>query len=187
VFSLWQFWWCGCKWSYRKLRKQYGVVKTIGGAVGGFLAAFFGPKYALVTFWGGHMNIWVQLAIPAVLLLAFLAYHLLRAPYEVYVAQYKQAEAQRQMLKSEIRSLRAGENPKPLEVRIVETVEYHKGEITGGFWKPYCPQCHLPLAVSPYYESNVALCVNKDCGLHHVETTAEEIDEAITGLARQDK
>lgn len=72
------------------------------------------------------------------------------------------------------------------QVRIVGTVEYHKGPVTGGYWKPYCPKCHLPLAVSPAYESNTVFCVNKNCDLYHVETTAEEIDEAIARLAGQD-
>jgi len=73
----------------------------------------------------------------------------------------------------------------PEQIRIIGTVEYRKGPKTFNCWNAFCPQCHMPLAISPSYEGNAAFC-STHCGWD-MAPTAEEIEEAIKRLSKQDQ
>lgn len=47
------------------------------------------------------------------------------------------------------------------EVKFVSDIEFRCGPKTGGLWKPFCPKCHLPLALEP--QNEYATCSDRDC------------------------
>ena len=47
------------------------------------------------------------------------------------------------------------------EIRFVSDVEFRRGARTNGMWKPFCPKCHLPLAVEQ--NDDYAPCSDRKC------------------------
>lgn len=69
------------------------------------------------------------------------------------------------------------------EIKVWKTVEFRKGKRTFGRWEAFCPKCHLPLFVSPSWESNHVSC-SADCGWKP-DIDAGELEVFLGHLAKQ--
>lgn len=164
----------------RKELRLRDVAKEIGGGVVTALLAWkFGvaPQSELLEL------IFVAVVGAVVGAAVGFVIHFFSMPAKMHAElehQLEESESARKKLEQAV-----GHIPEKEEIRILETVEYRKGQRTGQFWKAFCPKCHMPLIVSPSYEGNAAFCSTK-CGWNGY-VTAEEIESALGWLTKQDK
>lgn len=112
MHSFWKFWRHGFKRAFKKSWEKYGHALIAFGLLY-FVVALCLSKYTTQKPWGVDMSFWIQLAIPTVLLVAFLGYHFLRAPYEIYKEQFEKHRAEIEGLELEIKNHK---KVKPLEI-----------------------------------------------------------------------
>ena len=112
------FWRHGFNKARKRSWDSYGnalIFFTLVYAVGAVCLHFPRFKeYASIELWGLDMSTWVQVIIPSILLFGFLAYHFLRAPYEIYKEHFEKSHGEIEMLELELKKQK---EIKPLEIR----------------------------------------------------------------------
>jgi hypothetical protein len=91
--SFFSFWRHGFKKAFMKSWEKYGHALIAFGLLY-TVGAFWLSRWAKKELWGLDMSVWVTLVVPGVLFAAFVVYHLLRAPYEIYLELHKKYEAE---------------------------------------------------------------------------------------------
>jgi hypothetical protein len=87
--SIWSYYGHGFSKAFKKSWGKYEKILIVFGIIYLLIAVCLRKKYATTELWGLDMSIWVQLIIPSFLLILFLVYHFVRAPYEIYVEMWK--------------------------------------------------------------------------------------------------
>jgi len=93
-------------------------------------------------------------------------------------AQLEREHADHEATKKKLKNL---EETLREETRFVHDVEFKRGTRTGNEWKPFCPKCHLPLAV-PNRADWPFTCSDGECGWAS-SSTRQVVHEGLAGLA----
>jgi hypothetical protein len=91
--SFWSFYRHGFSKALKKSLEKYGWAILLLGLLYTIVAFFISSQTREEKFCGFDMSFWLTYAIPGVLLILFLAYHVARAPYEIYKEQYEKHES----------------------------------------------------------------------------------------------
>jgi hypothetical protein len=103
--SIWSFYRHGFGKAIKESLEKYGWAILLLGLVYTVIALFVSSKFREEKFGGFDINFWLTYIFPAILLVFFFGYHIIRAPYEIYLEQWKHAELERNAHKLEIESL----------------------------------------------------------------------------------
>jgi hypothetical protein len=95
------FWGHGFKKAFKKTWDKYGILLICFGIVYMGVASYIAKTKPLGDWVKAKeidMSLWVTLIIPSIIVVPFLAYHLARAPYEIYKEQWTCNESLRNQL-----------------------------------------------------------------------------------------
>ena len=102
--SFWSFWGHGFKKAFKGSWEKYSHALIAFGLLY-IIADFCFTKWANSKIGGLDMSLWLQLIIPSTLLLLFLIYHLLVAPYEIYKELHAKMEREIDKRESSIKTM----------------------------------------------------------------------------------